>query len=215
MQSRISKVWPYRHTSYIDGSASFYQDPISANLSNKWNQQIANGSPRSINGLQMVEGHVKQLEVVVVHQNSLVLHFVKILWSCISCGWEIDMGMDCRHNSFSRKNGDLYPLLYLNLFWHFYTRFCTNTLVQDFSFNFFWVWCLMFCPDFYERTDTFLYKIQMKLLRWRVQKITLFCQLPTVVTWSEIETKIGGLMCLLSAFYTNSIDLTDGKIKSG
>ena len=41
-------------------------------------------------------------------------------------------------------------------------------------------------------------------------------QLPlAVVPWSEIETKIGGLMCLLSAFYTNSIDLTDGKIKSG
>ena len=41
-------------------------------------------------------------------------------------------------------------------------------------------------------------------------------QLPlAVVPWSEIETKIGGLMCLLSAFYMNSIDLTDGKIKSG
>ena len=59
-----------------------------------------------------------------------------------------------------------------------------------------------------------MYAIQTKLLRPRFQKITLFCE-QTVVTWSEIETKIGGLMCLLSAFYTNSIDLTDGKIKSG
>ena len=153
----------------------------------------------------MVEGHVKQLEVVVVHQNSSVLHFVKILWSCISCGWEIDMGMDCRHNSFSRKNGDLYPLLYWNLFWQF-----SPVSAQTHWFRIFgrkgFPWLLrnasyIFISDSNEAFETEISENYFVLLT------------PTVVTWSEIETKIGGLMCLLSAFYTNSIDLTDGAYK--
>ena len=107
------------------------------------------------------------------------------------------MGMDCRRNCFSQKRGDLSVHFSLGQFYSGYAH-----------------WFRVFLEKVSTAGKSF-FEIQMKLVWPRLQKITVF-QLPlAVVPWSEIETKIGGLMCLLSAFYTNSIDLTDDKIKSG
>ena len=123
------------------------------------------------------------------------------------------MGMDCRHNSFSRKNGDLYPLLYSNLF----SKFSPGSAQT----HWFRILLLIFLgvkifPLLLLNTSYIFVSDSNKAFETEIsENYFVLLTLPSVVTWSEIETKIGGLMCLLSAFYTNSIDLTDGKIKSG
>ena len=113
--------------------------------------------------------------------------FVKILWSCISCGWEIDMGMDCRHNSFSRKNGDLYPLLYSNLFSKFSPESAQTHWFRIFLSTFLRV---RFCPDFCATTATSLYEIQMKFRDGEFRKLLCFANSPLWLHGQKLKPKL-------------------------
>ena len=108
------------------------------------------------------------------------------------------MGMDCRRNCFSQKRGDLSVHFSLGQFYSGYAH-----------------WFRFFSGEGFNCRQIFLRNSNETCVAEISENYFVF-QLPlAVVPWSEIETKIGGLMCLLSAFYTNSIDLTDDKIKSG